>query len=591
MPDNMVGEMRRSSVIMTFSPGAVADMRAEAGAPVSGVTAGLEDWDRYAPLSNNLKYQKITERRLCKKLAKKYFRLPPVLDKDAVNPNQTPDESALILIRFPKWLQCPKCDIMKPARYWAREPGRAYRYCRPCTEDQPGKKKVFVVPVRFVSACENGHLDEFPWSWWVQHRKDCKEKNKLKLTSIGPGLAGLIVKCQTCGSERSLDGAFGKNALKGLTCQGMRPWLGGSPESCNCSGAEGDFRVLQRGASNLFYPVIESALDIPPWTAKLESELGEYWDTLLEIPILQDRIAFINMTPNLKQIASRNGLTAEGLATKFEEMQQNIENIDVDNLKLDEYRVFTGGLPENHSEFETNNEPVSPSITNCISQVVRVARLREVRVARGFTRIKPPFDPDGTEVAALSIKPKEWLPAIEVRGEGIFLQLNINRVSEWEAGLKDNERIKRVSESWRQEWDLRYPEKKLPFEVTPRLLMIHSFAHAIIQQLTLECGYSSASLRERIYTDKDAAGLLIYTATPDSDGTLGGLQRRALQDLLGPTVIAAVKSMEWCSSDPLCITGEISAPENHSVASCHSCLMVPETSCNFITVFWTRQCW
>lgn len=589
MPDNMVGELRRSAVIMTYSPGAVADMRAESGAPVSGVTAGLEDWDRYAPLADNLKYQKIIERRLCKKLMKKYFRLPPVLEKDAKKRSGTLDESSLVLSRFPKWLQCPTCEIIRPAKYWGKDPGRAYRFCAQCSDKLPGSKKVFAVPVRFVTACENGHLDEFPWNWWVQHKKDeCKNSDRLKLTSEGPGLAGLHVSCPVCGSKRSLDGSFGKNALESLKCHGNRPWLGGSREECNCKGTEGNYRVLQRGASNLFYPVIESALDIPPWTHRLEAELGDYWDSLLEIPLLEDRIKFIKLLPNLANLASRRNLTPEQLAVTFEKMRQDLDTMDVNNLKPDEYQVFTSGIDETDPEFETINQIVPPEIINDISQVLRVARLREVRVARGFTRIKPPFDPDGPEVAMLSKEPKEWLPAIEVRGEGVFLKLNIDRVIEWEQLLEGNKRVKSLADSWQLEWNARYPEKPIPFEVTPRLLMIHSFSHAIIHQLTLECGYSSASLRERLYADNGMAGVLIYTATPDSDGTLGGLQRRAMPDLLGPSVIGAIKSMEWCSSDPLCISGEIAVPESHSVASCHSCLMLPETSCELHNRFLDR---
>lgn len=588
MPDNMVGELRRSSVIMTYSPGAVADMRAESGAPVSGVTAGLDDWDRYAPLQDNLKYQKIIERRLCKKLAKKYFRLPPVLEKEAKKRDGSLDESSLVLSRFPKWLQCPTCEIIRPAKFWAKDPGRAYRFCAQCSDRLPGSKKVFAVPVRFVTACENGHLDEFPWNWWVQHKSECKNIDKLKLTSEGPGLAGLHVICPECGSKRSLDGSFAKKALEGLKCNGNRPWIGGKWEECNCKGADGNYRVLQRGASNLYYPVIESALDIPPWTHRLEAELGDYWDSLLEIPLLEDRIKFIKILPNLANLAAHLNLSPEQLAETFEKMQQDLDTTDVNNLKPDEYRVFTSGIDETDQEFETSNQIVPAEIRSVVSQVVRVARLREVRVARGFTRIKPPFDPDGPEVAKLSKVPKEWLPAIEVRGEGIFLKLDIDKVEEWENKLGGQPRIKSLAKSWELEWNSRYPGKPLPFAVTPRLLMIHSFSHAIIHQLTLECGYSSASLRERLYADNGMAGVLIYTATPDSDGTLGGLQRRAMPDLLGPTVIGAIKAMEWCSSDPLCISGEIAAPESHSVASCHSCLMLPETSCELHNRFLDR---
>ncbi|OVE75065.1 hypothetical protein BVX95_00400 [archaeon D22] len=590
MADNSVGSLRRSAVIMTYSPGAVADMRA-GGAPISGVTAGLEEWDLRAPLSGNLKHQKIVERRLCRKLGKRFFRLPPVLEKDAKKIDGSLDESSLILRRFPTWLQCPSCELLKQANNWASDPGLPYRYCPKCSAKKPGGKKEFVIPVRFVAVCRKGHLDEFPWHWWVQHKEGCEHRDHLVLRSEGAGLAGLVVSCPKCLRKRSLDGAFGSGALTGLVCKGNRPWLRKNDDSCSCRGDDGSYRVAQRGASNLYYPVMDSALDIPPWTHRLEVELGDYWDFLADIPDPEDRIKAIEFNQYLKSLVKRLDITPRELSIRFQQMQDDLDSVDVDNLKVDEYRVFTGGINENDREFETIVEPVPQQINGLISQVVRVARLREVRVTKGFTRINPPFDPDGSDMAPISLSPLEWLPAIEVRGEGIFLKLNQAEVAEWESTDAVKTRAISAETTWLGDWNKRNPGKMIPYHATPRLLMIHSFAHALIRQLTLECGYSSASLRERLYID-DAeggmCGILIYTATPDSDGTLGGLQRRAMPDLLGPTVVAAIKSLEWCSSDPLCISGQLTSPDNHSIASCHSCLMVPETSCELHNRFLDR---
>ena len=595
MPDNLIGEIRRSAVVMTFAPGSIMDMRADGG-PVSAVSAGLEEWDRGAPLTGNLRYQKIIERRLCKKLNKKYFRLPPVLEEGAkIQGTNALDPAALVARRFPEWLQCPKCELIRPARKWASEPGRAYRFCPSCTHHQPGGKKVFAVPVRFATACLAGHLDEFPWNYWVRHKKGCLNKDELKLTSEGPGLAGLVVRCLKCSERRSLDGAFRKTALSGLKCRGMRPWLRSNDPDCKCSGDDGNFRVVQRGASNLYYPVLESALDIPPWTRRLERILGDQWDTLLDIPDLDDRIKYIEMSNSLKLVLQREGITAKALAAHFGQMLTNLEQMDPDEIRLDEYRVFASGMTEHDDEFEAYPETVPPALCSVVSRIVRVARLREVRVVKGFTRINPPFDPDGTDVAPISSEELDWLPAIEVRGEGIFIQFNLENLALWESRPDVIERCKAAEDSWSMEWAMRNKDnptpKPKPFPASPRLLLIHTFAHSLISQLTLECGYSSASLRERLYVSDGAAGmagLLIYTATPDSDGTLGGLQRRAMPDLLGPTVTGALRSAQWCSSDPLCINGEMTAPESHSIASCHSCTMVPETSCELHNRFLDR---
>jgi hypothetical protein len=591
MPDNLIGEVRRSAVVMTYAPGSIMDMRADGG-PVSVVCAGLEEWDSSAPLIGNLKYQKIIERRLCKKLDKKYFRLPPVLEDGAKYPHSDKlDNSALVGRRFPEWLQCPVCEVMKPASKWQADPGRAYRYCPQCTTKEPGRKKIFVVPVRFASACNMGHLDEFPWYFWVNHKVDCKNSQEYKLTSTGPGLAGLLARCLKCGASRSLDGAFSKTALNGLSCQGKRPWLRKDDVQCSCTGKDGNYRVVQRGASNLYYPVLESALDIPPWTRNLERILGDYWDVLSDIPDPDDRLKYIQISDTLKAVLKRENISAEKLANTFSEMVAKLDQADLSEIRLDEYRVFASGMAERDPEFEIYPEKIPNDLSPFISSVVRVSRLREVRVIRGFTRIIPPYDSEESNIAPISVDSLDWLPAVEVRGEGIFIQLNIKNLISWEKSESVNARSKVAEESWGKEWASRNEGKEKPFEASPRLLLLHSFAHALIRQLTLECGYSSASLRERMYVSEGAdgmAGVLIYTSTPDSDGTLGGLQRRAMPDLLDSTIKSAIKSLQWCSSDPLCINGEMALLESHSVASCHSCVMVPETSCEFHNRFLDR---
>lgn len=592
MADNLVGELRRSAVLMTYAPGAIMDMRSGKG-PVSGVSAGLEEWDSSAPLVGNLRYQKIIERRLCKKLGKKYFRLPPVLDDNAERPDGSPDTSSLVLRRFPEWLQCPACETLRPANKWGRDPGMAYRYCTSCTDRRPGRDKVFAIPVRFAAACTSGHLDEFPWNWWLPHKAGCASngRDRLTLSSVGPGLGGLILRCPDCAASRSLDGAFGQRALSGLTCLGRRPWLRTPDQRCDCSGESGTFRAVQRGASNLYYPVMESALDIPPWTKKLQRIVGDYWETLLDIESYAERVAYIGSSQHLKRVLAREKITADALAKVFEQMLDENDTLNVDDLRLDEYKVFTGPADEDDEEFEVHRENVPEELLPYVSKVMRVARLREVRVVKGFTRINPPSDPDGALIAPISNASLDWLPAIEVRGEGIFVQLNLEKLVEWEGRPEVLARIQPVVESWRNDWRRRNGDEPPPFEASPRLLMIHAFSHALIRQLTLECGYSTASLRERMYVSEGTegmAGVLVYTATSDSDGTLGGLQRRAAPDLLLSTVIGALRSAQWCSSDPLCIVGETGAPDSHSIAACHSCMLVPETSCEHHNRFLDR---
>jgi hypothetical protein len=113
--------------------------------------------------------------------------------------------------------------------------------------------------------------------------------------------------------------------------------------------------------------------------------------------------------------------------------------------------------------------------------------------------------------------------------------------------------------------------------------MMHTFAHLLIREMALECGYNSASIRERIYSNDDPsspmAGILIYTAAADSDGTLGGLVELGKPENLGRLIDQALKRSTICSSDPLCSEHDPSEDRSLHAAACHACSFVAETSC------------
>jgi hypothetical protein len=584
--NNELGNLRRSMVVSTFGVGSVVDFRAEE-APISAVIAGLEDWDSNFPPKGVLNPQTVFEPRLQRKLGVRGFRLPPVVDEDW---NGKPDWRSLLAVRFPTWLQCPDCYHIAPDYRWGSDPGKASRYCYSCTNNSPGGLKVNVIPVRFVMACETGHLDEFPWHWWVEHTPKCKKNNSvLLLQSKGPGLSGLILSCPECGSSKSMEGIFSAQNWKGLQCSGKRPWLRTTDDDiCDLQP-----RILQRGASNLYFPVIESALFIPPWSDRIQEALGADWSDIVDT-IPEDRAQYISILARnrLKSALDELHLSPEGLAELLEKRLKHFNADSILDIRYEEYLQLVSGVarsPEVDSEFEIRNVPVPDDLSLYFSDIVRVVRLREVKVLVGFTRINPPGDE--TKIVPLSKNKTDWLPAIEVHGEGIFLVFNPKHLNQWECEKEFGKRANTIMDSWRKEWAERYGNVEPSPLITPRYLLIHTWAHALMGQLTLECGYSSASLRERLYIaegENQMAGLLIYTSTSDSDGTLGGLQRQGESQKISRTMRAAVKAMEWCSSDPLCIEGMVTAPENHSKAACHACCLAPETSCENFNRFLDR---
>jgi hypothetical protein len=576
-----IGWLRRSGLVSTFGPGAIVDFR-DGDAAVSGVVAGLEEWDRSFPPAGVAHPQSTTEPRLMQKLRQRGleiagFRLPPVLsDRDLETARER-----LVAAEFPHWHQCPRCDRVGHSDKWGRRPGSAARYCQHCTTG----RDVHVVPVRFVMACERGHLQEFPWQWWVTHEPDCKDRDGfLFLKSVGAGLAGLRLSCPNCNAERNMDGVFTAETWERSKhrCAGRRPWLAGSDEP-DCPETP---RAIQRGATNLYFPITESSLDIPPWSDQLQSQLGQYWAPILGVENTVQRAAFVRTLAGsvLQPILQIYGWTSDRLIEEIERRLAHLRESENEDLRSAEYRQFAFGedTPRDAAnQFEIRVEAVPPELTPWFGRVVRAVRLREVRALTGFTRIHPPGGTDETRTARIAVGNPGWLPAIEVFGEGIFIDLSREQLRHWEAKPSVAARAAEIRALWADEHMARFGEEPI-WLPSARFLLVHTLAHALMRQLTLDCGYSTAALRERLYVEdgeRGMAGLLIYTATTDADGTLGGLQRQGTTDRLRRTVPAAIRAMEWCSSDPLCISGKMAAPEAASGAACHACVLAPETAC------------
>ncbi len=173
-----------------------------------------------------------------------------------------------------------------------------------------------------------------------------------------------------------------------------------------------------------------------------------------------------------------------------------------------------------------------------------------------------------------------------MRGEGIFLQLKEDVVEGWVRSAPVAERGRAFLEAhrrWRAARNLQPPDAGFS---GMRYVLLHTLAHVLMRQLALESGYAMASIRERIYslppTDEDGpmAGVLLYTAATDSEGTLGGLVGLGEPAELGRHLAQALERASLCTSDPWCA-------EHHPYrdgttlhgAACHACLFAPETSC------------
>jgi hypothetical protein len=547
-----VASARRTQLVTTYGVGALFPAQNE-----SFMVMGLEEWTDAG--------QEIIEPRLSRALGVSGFRAPRA---GSTNNRDVP------VIRFPEWHFCPECRRLAPV--WEFCSWNEHE-CRDCGTE--------LVPSRFVVCCPRGHIDDFPYRRWLHAGTGVSESgdHRMQLNARGrsSSLGDIELSCSCGVRPATMEGSFDGQILRGLvTCKGRRPWLGSDSREA-CSEVP---RTLQRGSSNVWFPIVRSAISIPPWSEGVYRLLDRHWSVLEAIP--EDA---------LKRTLGGMRLPAHGYSLDdlvdgvLRRRQESSEPDDEDDLRPGEYKALVAGRAQSSQkqDFVCERADVSPRLDRWIAQVSRVSRLREVRAISGFTRILP-LSPENAsiETAPLSKEKPFWLPAMEVIGEGVFIRLDGERLADWEQGQFARNRAALLQQSL----DQRSPDQGLAQtpQVTSRELLLHAFAHALIEQLSLDAGYPSASLRERLYAGDDMAGVLIYTATSDSGGSLGGVAAQSEESRFEAAVLGAISRLSWCSSDPVCIESTGSGADALNLAACHACLLVPETSCERNNTFLDR---
>lgn len=478
-------------------------------------------------------------------------------------------------VRFPEWAFCTGCRKLGPWWTISREV-RGKRICQVCGSTA-------VSPSRFVCCCTNGHIEDFPYRAWAHEDPTVPAAgHELQLISRGhsSALSDLIVMC-SCGRNRSLDGAFQATALRGIRrCSGSRPWLIDA-EAVAC---DEPLRALQRGSSNVWFAAVRSAISIPS-VRTIAREFAErtFRNARTDAPAGELAAAF----------EPPGGCTVEDVAAAIEEMRTpaaSAERLSVSDLRAEEYRALVNGLAEENDsatsairrQFVCVEQDLDGSgLPDLITQISRVSRLREVRALYGFSRITPATSDD--EVIPVSAAETPWLPAIEVMGEGIFLRLDEDQLTHFLDSDFARKRQTQLIES-----HLHASSPKAQREISGRLVTLHSLAHVLLNELSLTAGYPAASLRERVYAEHGQAGILIYTATADSSGSLGGLAALSEPRRIAAILASAANRARWCTSDPVCMEATSSGVDGLNLAACHACMLLPETSCEHFNVLLDR---
>lgn len=591
-----VGDLRPSQFLHTYGVGAVVDLP-----QISVMVMGLDEWQTANALPLN-------EERLLGAVRKrlgpqvKHLLQPPFPPEGAgwsSNPFDSNNYIGVPVAPFPGWVLCPQCRLLaelksglfqlKTLPFRPEKTRFIHALCKGATAPPP------VLPARFLVACETGHFDDFPWNYFVHGgNAPCSGPLKMSEWGISGTPADIQVRCENCGASKSMAQAVGPDAKDHMPkCRARHPHLRSFDDKC-----DEQMRTITLGASNSWFSDTLSALSIPTASSTLARLVESHW-TIFDAAVSREALkAVLSVVRATGAVSGLADFTEEQVWAQVESKRslQNGQQEEEGELDLlgPEYQILVAANPaDNTDDFRLRTVPAPIGYERSFAKVVLVERLREVSALVGFTRVESPEDTDseadgGPRRAPLGRNRPEWVPATEVRGEGIFIQFDESTIERWMAG---NQRLashdSECFEAHRRWGRARnHPDPDARYRGL-RYMLLHSFSHALMRQLCVECGYTAASVRERIYCKGPeeeggpAAGILIYTAAPDSEGTLGGLVSLGEPALLGRHVAQALEQMELCASDPLCSEHNplSETPSALHWAACHACLFAPETSC------------
>lgn len=500
---------------------------------------------------------------------------------------------------FPIWSLCVEHNTIY--RY-DRQTHTACPLCsRPANQFEAWQKSRREA-IRFIMACKNGHMDDVNWIGLVRHASaNCMPA--YMLWEGGGSLSDVTIRCPLCREKTNLGQAYGRE----YRCTGRFPEKNLYGLECN-AGA----KMVQRGAANLRMPEILTSLTIPPRSRELHELLGRQD---VKAALYGRNLATKDEIMRLLEAFAQNRLIPHGVVYRIGQYDENLilkalGDVSAQDVPKTMYEYRVDEL-DALQKAATLGEPVQPSSTpgapprfevhrnevcffktpsGRILRVTPVCRLRVVAVQKGYRRIEPVTSPVvGTEFEDNGHK---WYPGVELHGEGVFIDLKPEGDSystvHWKMNGIENEK-------WMEAYtnpDLYgYQDKLSDYScLHPVFVWWHTLAHRLINALSVDSGYSSAAIRERVYIkltgDGITGGILLYTAQPGGDGTLGGLI--ATVPKFDRVLNTALRDIYICSNDPLCSGNEFN-PGAYNGAACYACQLISETSCEHRNMFIDRN--
>ncbi|QRO87010.1 DUF1998 domain-containing protein [Kytococcus sedentarius] len=639
-----VGSARPPSLMYTYGPGALMDLP-----NMTVMPKGLESWKHHLDHMPVVDAPRLLSavRTLMGSNVVKELRRHPWLPASSPKDREGARVGVPVEV-FPQWLRCTGCDMLAPvtsfsyvntnpyspdkARFEHEScPGRTRRRGAPAgASPAKGKRKNrAATPARYLLACPNGHLDEFPYVAWAHQGGSCPQgayAARLYMTEVPtPRGSSARIECRACHQSQLMRVAQGKQGEERLPmCRGRHPHLGTFQEG----GCNAQVKLLLIGASNLWFPANTSIIAMPKDEQEKRQSLVDQMRTcdpeMVEFALgkadAADKVRrLVAELPDLRTLPDGELLAVAREAQKSDEedeaeVRERQAKWDPIDLLVPEYAFLQRSIatePQD-DDFQRSQEEVPEGYRQHLAQVQKVEKLRKVNAMVGFTRIDDleRVEDRDTRLVPLTRNHPTWTVVTEDRGEGIYLQLSEQAVAAWEeriapkgASLAEAHDLwrahvaaYRLNASRRESETADRTGDLLDRMPPPRYWLVHTLSHVLLREMAMYAGYSAASLTERIYawegteTREPAAGVLISTTASDSDGTLGGLVSLSDPGVLGTLLDRALTRASRCSSDPICAQRTPRDPEDflHG-AACHNCSMASETSCERSNRFLDRR--
>jgi hypothetical protein len=514
---------------------------------------------------------------------------------------------------FPKWFYCPHCHRFMNIKDWKKHWQGRQEFDLQCFN--PECKGEHLEQVRFVMTCDNGHIQDLPWEYWNNREliieqednteedgdQESKNKSKLilkyekccaeqelyyKISNENTDLSGIHIECKKCGHKETLKGIFGFSQK----CGGRKYWLGFQNGQYAGDACEQKVTVKIKTSNSIYYANTLSSLWIPEkQILNLTTEVRARIDAIVNDEEFEQK--------DLEKFSRQNNVPIEII-------NQYLEGADIAYIpdivyRQAEYDYFLYKQPEDKSiKFRQIN--VKDTL-NGFERLVKIDRLKKITVQTSFTRNQPIdtdsilIDPENGnyqyKVNSQSVSKNSFetrlLPAIENYGEGILFVLEEHRLKQWENNDVIKERIKIIqTHAEDSDWQSHKIEAR---NLAARKILIHTLSHLLIREFEYFCGYPMSSLQERLYVSQNMNGFLI-SAYDGTDGYLGGLTKLCKNlDKLQDIITSALQRARDCSLDPICYESEGQGVAQLNLAACHSCTLVPDTSCEMSNLFLDRR--